>query len=424
MAGSNGHFIKAVKAVGLVSNFAPEQPFELHASLSAIGHVRYSTAGASIIANVQPMLIECKYGELAICHNGNFTNAELLRARLIAAGAILRTTSDTEVFLHLVAQSNEPTLDEAITEAALKLQGAFSILLLTKDRLFAIRDPNGFRPLSIGRLGDAYVFASETCAFDLIGAEFWRDVEPGEIVAVGNSNIVSTKPFPSAQISQCIFEYVYFARPDSRVFGQSVDEVRTNLGRLLALESPVDADVVVPIPDSGVCAASGYAEEARIPLRFGLIRNHYVGRTFIQPQQKIRDFGVKLKHNAVRSLLDGRRVVLVDDSLVRGTTSRKIVRMVREAGAREVHLRISCPPTISPCYYGIDTPDQSKLIAAALSQEQVRDFVGADSLGYLSLKGLRTAVGSGNGNYCTSCYTGNYPVAMPPGAIPLQPRIS
>jgi amidophosphoribosyltransferase len=285
--------------------------------------------------------------------------------------------------------------------------------MMTRDRMIAVRDPHGFRPLALGRLGDAYVVCSETCAMDLIGATYVRDIEPGEILIVTEGGIRSVKPFAPAHVSQCVFEHVYFSRPDSYVFGRSVNEVRTNLGRILAREQFVPADVVVPVPDSGVCAAMGYADEARIPLRMGLIRNHYVGRTFIQPQSSIRHFGVKVKLNPVRSILDGKRVILVDDSIVRGTTSRKIVKMVRAAGATEVHVRISCPPTISPCFYGVDTPRRSELIAATHTLEEITKYLDADSVGYLSLDGLLSAVGNEGGCYCTSCYTGHYPVSFP-----------
>jgi len=316
--------------------------------------------------------------------------------------------------LHLYARSKAPTVEEAIVESVTQVQGAFSFLLLTKDRLIAVRDPHGFRPLALGRLDDAFVVCSETCAMDLIGATYVRDVEPGEVLVITAEGLRSLKPFAPAPLAHCVFEHVYFARPDSYVFGKSVNEVRTNLGRILAREQRVDADVVVPVPDSGVCAAMGYADEAGIPLRMGLIRNHYVGRTFIQPQSSIRHFGVKVKLNPVRSILEGRRVVLVDDSLVRGTTSRKIVRMVRAAGAREVHVRISCPPTISPCFYGVDTPRRAELIAATHTLDEITKYLQADSVAYLSLEGLMAAVGASDGTrYCSSCYTGQYPVEFP-----------
>ncbi len=360
----------------------------------AIGHVRYSTAGDSKVDNAQPILIECVHGQVAIAHNGNLVNASELKDELGRHGSIFQTSTDTEVILHLYARSRAVTTDDAIVEAMSHVQGAFSLVLMTKDRLIAVRDPHGFRPLALGRLGDAVIVCSETCALDLIGATYMRDVEPGEVVIVSAGGVKSFKPFPPAPSAQCIFEHVYFARPDSYVFGESVNEVRTNLGRLLAREKPVEADVIVPVPDSGVCAAIGFAEESGIPMRVGLIRNHYVGRTFIEPQQSIRHFGVRVKLNPVRSILEGRRVVLVDDSLVRGTTSRKIVKMVKAAGAKEVHMRISCPPTISPCFYGVDTPRRSELIAATHTLEEIQRYIGADSVGYLSLEGLLSAVGT------------------------------
>ena len=316
--------------------------------------------------------------------------------------------------LHLYARSNAGSVEEAVVESVSQVQGAFSFLLLTKDRLIAVRDPHGFRPLALGRLDDSFVVCSETCAMDLIGATYVRDVEPGEVLVITSSGMRSIKPFPPAPLAHCVFEHVYFARPDSYVFGKSVNEIRTNLGRILAREQRVDADVVVPVPDSGVCAAMGYADEAGIPLRMGLIRNHYVGRTFIQPQSSIRNFGVRVKLNPVRSILEGKRVVLVDDSIIRGTTSRKIVGMVRAAGAKEVHLRISCPPTISPCFYGVDTPRRSELIAATHTLDEICSFLEADSIRYLSLEGLLAAVGSEQNRYCRSCYTAEYPVPIPP----------
>lgn len=379
----------------------------------AIGHVRYSTAGDSHLHNAQPLVIDCVHGEIAICHNGNLVNAQELRDELVGQGSIFQTTSDTEVLLHLYAKSKAPTVEEAVVESVSHARGAFSLLMLTRDLLIAVRDPHGFRPLALGRLGDAHIVCSETCALDLIGATYVRDVDPGEVLIIGPSGLRSLRPFGAARLAHCIFEHVYFARPDSYVFGESVNEIRTNLGRRLAREAPVEADVVVPIPDSGVCAATGFAEVAGLPMHMGLIRNHYVGRTFIQPQQSIRHFNVKVKLNPVRSILEGKRVVLVDDSIVRGTTSRKIVRMVRAAGAREVHMRISCPPTISPCFYGVDTPRRSELIAATHTLEEIRKYIQADTLAYLSLDGMLGAVGPKRQSYCTSCYTGEYPVEFP-----------
>jgi amidophosphoribosyltransferase len=375
--------------------------------------VRYSTAGESRLSNAQPILIDCAHGQIAICHNGNLVNASELREDLVRQGSIFQSNSDTEVVLHLYARSGAVSVEDAVVESVSQVQGAFCLLMLTRDRLIAVRDPHGFRPLALGRLDDAWVVCSETCAMDLIGATYVREVEPGEVLVIGNDGLRSIKPFLPAPLAHCVFEHVYFARPDSYVFGKSVNEVRTNLGRMLAREHRVDADVVVPVPDSGVCAAMGFADEAGIPLRMGLIRNHYVGRTFIQPQSSIRHFGVKVKLNPVRSILEGKRVVLVDDSIVRGTTSRKIVGMVRAAGAKEVHVRVSCPPTISPCFYGIDTPSRSELIAATHTIDEIKDFLEADSVAYLSLEGLLTSVGESRGSYCTSCYTGQYPVECP-----------
>ena len=413
IAASDGEHVRISRAMGYVADVFDSRALgELPGSL-AIGHVRYSTAGESAIANAQPILIECAHGQIALCHNGNLVNAKELREELVREGSIFQSSSDTEVILHLYARSKARHVEDAIVESVSQVRGAFSLVLLTADRLVAVRDPHGFRPLALGRLGDAYVVCSETCAMDLIGATYVRDVEPGEVLLISAAGVRSLKPFPPAPLAHCIFEHVYFARPDSYVFGKSVNEVRTELGRVLARERPVSADVVVPVPDSGVCAAMGYAEASGVPLRMGLIRNHYVGRTFIEPQSSIRHFGVRVKLNPVKSILDGQRVILVDDSIVRGTTSRKIVRMVRAAGAREVHVRISCPPTISPCFYGVDTPRKAELIAATHSLEEIREYLGADSVAYLSMEGLLSSVGAQRGSYCTSCYTGVYPVEFP-----------
>jgi amidophosphoribosyltransferase len=413
IASSNGSRLQVHKAMGYVADSFDEPTIERLNGTSAVGHVRYSTSGESGLKNAQPILIDCSHGEIAICHNGNLVNAQELRDALVREGSIFQTTSDTEVLLHLYAKSKAASIEQAIVESVSQAQGAFSLVLLTKDRLIAVRDPHGFRPLALGRLGDAYIVCSETCAMDLIDATYIRDIEPGEIFIAGPEGTRSIHPFPPSPRAHCIFEHVYFARPDSYVFGKSVNEVRTEFGRRLAAEQPVDADVVVPIPDSGVCAATGYAEASGIPLQMGLIRNHYVGRTFIEPHQSIRHFGVRVKLNPVKSILQGRRVVLIDDSIVRGTTSRKIVKMVRAAGAKEVHMRISCPPTISPCYYGVDTPQRAELIAATHSIDDICRYIEADSLGYLGLDGLLSAVGDARSSYCTSCYTGKYPVAFP-----------
>jgi amidophosphoribosyltransferase len=413
IAAYDGSRVRVVRKMGHVADIFDEPTLAELPGRIAIGHTRYSTAGESKLSNAQPIVIDCVHGQIGVCHNGNIVNANEIRERLVRAGSIFQSSSDTEVVLHLYARSQAGTFEDALVESVTQLTGAFSLAMITRDHLVAVRDPHGFRPLALGRLGDSWVVCSETCALDLIGATYVRDVEPGEMVVVGAEGLRSIKPFPPQPLSHCIFEHVYFSRPDSEVFGQSVNEVRTELGRRLARETAVPADVIVPVPDSGVCAATGYAEETGVPLRFGLIRNHYVGRTFIEPAQSIRHFGVKVKLNPVRSILAGQRVVLIDDSIVRGTTSRKIVKMVRAAGAREVHVRISCPPTISPCFYGVDTPRRSELIAATHSLEEIRRYISADSLGYLSLDGLVQSVHGGGRSYCTSCYTGKYPVAFP-----------
>jgi amidophosphoribosyltransferase len=411
---ADGSRMFASRAMGQVAEAFSESTLEKLPGHLAIGHTRYSTAGESKLENAQPFLIDCAHGQIAVAHNGNLVNAKELRDELVQGGSIFATGSDTEVLLHLYARSKAPTVEDALVESIAQIRGAFSLALLTHNRLIAARDPSGFRPLALGKTADgSWIVCSETCALDLIGATYIRDVEPGEILVITEAGPRSIKPFPPQPLSHCIFEHVYFSRPDSYVFGSSVNEVRTQFGRTLAIESGVDADVVVPIPDSGVCAAIGYAEQAGLPMKMGLIRNHYVGRTFIEPAQSIRHFSVKVKLNPVRSILEGRRVVLIDDSLVRGTTSRKIVKMVRAAGAREVHLRISCPPTISPCFYGVDTPNRSELIASSHSVEDIRKYVAADSLAYLSLDGLRQAVQPRQNSYCTSCYTGVYPLAFP-----------
>ena len=405
--------VKLSRAMGYVGDAFDDRMLAALPGAAAIGHVRYSTFGDSRIVNAQPILIDCAHGQIALCHNGNLVNAGELRQRLVREGSIFQTNSDTEVVLHLYAKSSAATPEDAIVESVSQVSGAFSLVLLTPRSLIAVRDPHGFRPLALGRLGDARVVCSETCAMDLIGARYERDVEPGEVLVIGADGVRSYKPFPPTPAAHCVFEHVYFARPDSDVFGQSVNAVRTNLGRLLAQEAAVDADVVVPIPDSGLVAAIGYAERSGIPLKMGLIRNHYVGRTFIQPHQSVRGLKVKVKLNTVRSVLDGKRVVLVDDSIVRGTTSQKIVSMIKAAGAREVHMRISCPPTVAPCYYGIDTPHRDELIAARRSVEEIRAFMGADTLAYLSIEGLRQAVGERHDQYCNACYTRSYPVDPP-----------
>jgi amidophosphoribosyltransferase len=416
---SNGIALRAHRAMGLVADiFTEEVLSQVHGSL-AIGHTRYSTAGDSALFNAQPIMVQSNKGMMALAHNGNLVNAQEVRHRLEGRGSIFQTNSDTEVIVHLIALSKEHTLPEAMADALRRVEGAFSLVMLSPDRVFAARDPRGFRPLAMGRIPclegqkqDTIVFASETCAFDLIGATYEREVKPGELVIVGPEGITSRFYSPVAAQSSCIFEHVYFSRPDSLVFGRPVQASREGLGRQLAREAPAEADIVVPVPDSGVTAAVGYAAESGIPFRFGLIRNHYVGRTFIEPRQSVRDFGVKLKLNPVRTLLEGKSVVLIDDSIVRGTTSRKIVRMIRNAGAKEVHMRVSSPPTVSPCFYGVDTPSKKELIAANKSVDEIREFIGADSLAYLSLEGMKKACADGEKTtYCTACYTGVYPTA-------------
>jgi amidophosphoribosyltransferase len=417
IATADGQHLANIKGMGLVSEIFTDEVLQKLPGQMAIGHTRYSTTGDSALLNAQPIRVDSTKGLIAIAHNGNLVNLGNVKARLERDGAYFQTTSDSEIIVQLIAHSKAGTLVDAIADSLRQVEGAFSIVMMTRDRIFAARDPRGFRPLSIGRIKnaegpDTIVFASETCAFDLLRAEYERDVLPGELVMVTEDGLTSRQYATGVPQSSCIFEHVYFARPDSRIFGRWVQESRDQMGRQLARESGVLADVVVPVPDSGVTAALGYAEQSGIPFRFGLIRNHYVGRTFIQPEQRVRDFGVRLKLNPVHNLLEGKRVILIDDSIIRGTTSRKIVRMVRGAGAKEVHLRISCPPTISPCFYGVDTPSKKELIAANNSVEEIRRFIEADSLAYLSLEGLlKCCDGSEHNGYCTACYTGQYPTA-------------
>ena len=412
---SDGKGLTSHRQMGLVADAFKEDVIKRLEGASAIGHNRYSTTGQSHLKNAQPFVVEYSQGPIAISHNGNLVNGALLRDELEKSGSIFQSTTDTEVIVHLIATSRGSTSMGRIIEALSRCRGAYSLLFLTLDKLIAARDPYGFRPLVLGKFPEgknrgAYVFASETCALDLIEAEFVRDVEPGEIISVGPDGLESLKPFPPSPHAKCIFEYIYFARPDSKLFGHNVYQVRKALGRQLARESPVDADLVTPVPDSGVPSAMGYSEESKIPLEFGLIRNHYVGRTFIEPQQTIRNFGVKIKLNAQRDVLKGKRVIVVDDSIVRGTTSRKIIRMLRDAGATEVHLRVSSPATIGPCYYGIDTPTRTELIAANNSTEEIRRYVEADTLAYLSNDGMYAYFDGKKQGFCDACFTGNYPV--------------
>lgn len=412
--GENNEFFPH-RGMGLVADVFKYFDFSKLPGDRAIGHVRYTTAGGNLLANVQPFFSEVAIGKVAIAHNGNLINTDQLKEELITKGAIFNSTSDTEVILHLLARAptNVP-LVESVISALHQIKGAYSLIILFGDRMFAVRDPAGVRPLAIAELGTGFVVASETCAFDLVGAKYLRDVEPGELVEIsGTGQLKSYFPFGKSKAAPCIFEYVYFSRPDSMVFGKNVYAVRKRMGEELAREHPVKADVVVPVPDSGVTAALGFSRESGIPLELGLIRNHYVGRTFIEPKQSIRDFGVKLKLNPNGDLLKGKSVVVVDDSIVRGTTSRKLMSLLRTAGAREIHLRISAPPTKDPCYYGIDTPSKEELIASHMNLEQIREYVGVDTLGYLSVEGLYRAVESVQGKFCDACFTGNYPLGTP-----------
>jgi amidophosphoribosyltransferase len=413
---SNGEALIAHRGMGLVADIFNQDILARLEGRLAIGHNRYSTAGSTVLKNCQPFVVEWAQGALAIAHNGNLVNAEALRERLEARGSIFQSTSDTEVIIHLMAASPATTLVGRIIDALAQVRGAYSLVFLTETQVIAARDPDGFRPLVLGRVGDAVVVTSETCALDLVDATYEREVEPGEIVVIDERGVSSLRPFAPSRRHHCVFEYVYFARPDSQIFGRNVYEVRKELGRQLARESAVPADIVIPVPDSGVPAAIGYAEEAGLPFEMGLIRNHYVGRTFIEPTSSIRHFGVKVKLNALREVLAGKRIVVVDDSIVRGTTSRKLVHMLRQAGAREVHMRISSPPTTHPCFYGIDTPTRSELIASSHSPTEIARYVTCDTLGYLSVDGLldaveapRTATGERTG-YCAACFTGTYPV--------------
>ena len=409
---SDGADLHQFRSVGLVADVLNEEVLKKLTGASAIGHTRYSTTGRNTIKEVQPFSVTCQHGDIAICHNGNLPFAGQKRAELEKAGAIFSSTSDTETILHSIARTPAQNVVEAIKKVLEDTEGAFSLLFLTPKSLIAVRDPRGFRPLVLGKLNDAWCVAGETCAFDLIDAEYIREVEPGEMLIIDENGLHSSKPFPAKPRSVCTFEHVYFSRPDSTIFGRSVNESRHKMGKQLAIEHPCDADLVVPVPDSGVAAAIGYAHQSGINYRQAIIRNHYVGRTFIEPTQSIRSFGVRLKLNPIKDLINGRRVVLVDDSIIRGTTSKKIVQMVREAGAKEVHMRISCPPTTHSCYYGVDTPDRGDLIAAQMTVEEVCGYIEADSLGYLSLDGMLAAIGIDPASTCNACWSGNYPTLI------------
>jgi amidophosphoribosyltransferase len=412
IATTDGETFHVERGMGWVADVFSRDRLKRLPGSRAIGHVRYSTAGSSNIRNAQPISANTVHGPVAIAHNGNLVNAESLRARLERDGAVFQSSSDTEVILHLLARADGGSPVERLPGALGQVRGAYTLLLLTPSVMVGVRDPSGFRPLSLGRLGEAWVLASETCALDLMEAVFVRDIEPGEVVVIDGSGVTSLRPFPAAERLQCVFEYVYFARPDSMLWSRNVHAVRKAMGHQLAREHPVPADLVIPVPDSGMGAALGYAEESGIPYDNGLVRNHYVGRTFIEPKQGIRHFGVKVKLNPNREVLAGRRVVVVDDSIVRGTTSRKIVRMVRQAGAREVHMRISSPPIQWPCYYGIDTPTRKELIGASHEVAEIQRYLAADSLGYLSLEGMLKATGSDPQHFCHACFTGQYRVGF------------
>jgi amidophosphoribosyltransferase len=407
----NGHLFNH-KRMGLVADIFTESVFRELPGKTAIGHVRYSTTGSSQIRNAQPIAVEYSRGSIAIAHNGNLVNARRIRDELEARGSIFVSTVDSEVIVHLLARNNSHTLIESLIESLKYVRGAYSLLILSDDGMLGMRDPNGFRPLALGKLDDSWVLASETCAFDIIDAKYVRDVEPGEIVLINENGLVSIKPFEKTTHSMCIFEYIYFSRPDSRIFNTSVQKVRKRLGHILAQETFVEGDVVVPVPDSSNMAATGYSEESKIPYELGLIRNHYIGRTFIEPDQSIRDFGARLKYNPVKESINGKRVILIDDSIVRGTTMRKIVKMLRVAGAKEIHLRITSPPIISPCFYGMDFPSRKELIAATHTLEETKNYLRVDSLSYLSVAGMMKAVEGTPQGHCTACFTAKYPVAF------------
>jgi amidophosphoribosyltransferase len=410
---SDGKRLHLYRQMGLVSEIFTRDILKKLSGKSAIGHVRYSTAGSSELKNAQPFVVDYAKGSIAIAHNGNLTNAFLIRSELESKGSIFQSNMDTEVIVHLIAHSKAKTFAERTIQALCQVEGAYSLLFLTEKELVAVRDPFGFRPLVLGHLRDAPVVASETCALDLINAQFLREIEPGEMLLINENGVQSFKPFPQKQHHQCIFEFIYFARPDSFIFNRNVYEVRKSLGIQLAKESPAEVEMVVPIPDSGVPATLGYANESKIPLEMGMIRNHYVGRTFIEPEQSIRHFGVKIKLNPVKGLMEGKRIVTVDDSIVRATTSRKINRMFRHAGAKEVHVRISSPPITHPCFFGIDTPKRSELIASSHTIKEIQKYINASSLNYLSLEGLKKCVKGEAEKFCYACFTGDYPLPFP-----------
>jgi amidophosphoribosyltransferase len=419
MVSTDGYSVYSHREMGLVSDIFDEPTLEKLRGNAAIGHVRYSTAGSSDIKNAQPFLVEYAKGPLAIAHNGNLTNAKIIRDELQNYGSIFQSNMDTEVIVHLIALSHENSTLERLISALRRVEGSYSLLLLTDKEMIAVRDPYGFRPLVLGKLKDSFVVASETCAFDLVEASYLREIEPGEILHITKDGARSFKPLKKAAPRFCIFEYIYFARPDSDVFGRTVYGVRKAFGRELAKENPIDADLVIPIPDSGISAAIGYAQATGIPFEMGLIRNHYVGRTFIEPKESIRHFGVKLKLNADHETVRGKKIVVVDDSIVRATTGRKIIKMLRQQGAKEIHFRVTSPPTQFPCFYGIDTPSRSELIASSHEVEEINTYMTSDTLEYLSIDGMKRAIGNGadsfSYNFCDACFSGHYPLRFPWG---------
>ncbi|MGM0508424.1 MAG: amidophosphoribosyltransferase [Fusobacteriota bacterium] len=414
IATSDGYGIESHKGMGLVSNvFKDEETLAKLKGDKAIGHVRYSTTGDSAVTNAQPLVIKHSKGDLAIAHNGNFVNTNLIKEKLEKQGSIFQTSNDTEVVLHLIARSLEENIEDSIIDALTQIKGAYAILFMTNDKLIAVRDPYGIRPLVLGKIGDEYVFASETPALDLVGAEYIREVNPGEMVIVNDEGITSKKVFYREKTAKCIFEIIYFGRPDSNIFSRNVHLSRKRIGKELAKENQIEADLVIPVPDSGVSAALGYAEESGIPYEFGIMRNHYVGRTFIQPTQLDRELGVKKKLSPMKKVLKGKRVIVIDDSIVRGTTSRKIIKLLKKAGVKEIHMLIAAPPVKMPCFYGIDMPTRKELIGATHKLEEIRKHILADSLAYISIEGLHKAIKSGDNEFCDACFTGNYPIKFP-----------
>ncbi len=410
IASSDGYRIYRHAGMGKVVDVFTEYHLSNLLGNMAIGHNRYSTTGSSYLRNAQPLRAESRLGPIVLAHNGNLVNTDIIRDSLVDEGHIFQTSIDSEVIVHLMAKSKIDNFKDALIDALSKVSGAYSLLVMNSDTMYAVRDPNGFRPLALGKLGDSWVVASETCAFDIIDAEYVRDVEPGELIEFSKTGIVSYFPFPKKKESLCVFEFIYFSRPDSIVFGTSVHQMRVQLGKKLAEIAPVEADIVVPIPDSSISAALGYAMQSGIRFEKGMIRSHYIGRTFIEPTQKIRDFGAKIKYNVVKSAVKDKRVILVDDSIMRGTTMRKIIKMFKNAGATEIHVRISAPPTIFPCFYGIDIPTQSELIAATHTLEEIRKYLRVDSLSYMTVDSLLESIDQKDKSFCTACFDGQYPI--------------